>query len=153
NKARDFEQEWRSAWTNFKSEAQTAIVQASSLLDQLGPSLRSGLAAGASALFGDQDSHQFMTVMGKGMLKGGLGSQMTQDNATQFYGSVSKSFFSETPFGSGDTSTTSAAAKQRLQETQQLIGLLGPLASIDQQVQEKENQINLARLNGVPITK
>lgn len=46
-----------------------------------------------------------------------------------------------------------ATLKNNIQLQQQLTGLLGPLASVDQLVAQKENEINLARLSGVTITK
>ncbi len=55
--------------------------------------------------------------------------------------------------GAAKSTVDPNALKQQLQTQQELIGVLGPLASIDQTVQEKENAINLARLNGVNITK
>jgi len=46
-----------------------------------------------------------------------------------------------------------ATLRNNIQLQQQLTGLLGPLATVDQLVAQKENEINLARLSGVNVTK
>lgn len=132
-KAREFDEAWNKAWTNFGLGWKNAFVSVSSGIDTLIQKGRQGLiAAGVD--------------VGGNLLKNGLGTQLGGVN-DDFYKAVGAK-------GRTDPNATKDpnAVKNALALEQQRIGILGQTASVLDQVRSVEIQIQQARLNGVKIT-
>ena len=154
NKAVEFENKWATAWTNFKSGADNAMVGFLADLDSISNSSVYKFMS-AALTFGS-------FAMGGGMA-GRTNTPTSSQHVSNDFSTLANTNYSNASLqqglnnaahpGAAKSTVDPNALKQQLQTQQELIGVLGPLASIDQTVQEKENAINLARLNGVNITK
>lgn len=133
-KAREFDEAWNKAWTNFGLGWKTAFVGASGMLDTLIQKGREGLLkAGVD--------------VGGNLLKMGVGTTSLGGVGDEFYKAVGAK-------GRTDPNATKDpnAVKNALALEQQRIGILGQTASVLEQVRSVELQIQSARLNGVKIT-
>lgn len=132
-KAREFDDAWNKAWTNFGLGWKNAFVGAGGMLDTLIEKGRKGLIAAGVAV-------------GPNLLKNGLGTALT-GVGDDFYKAVGAK-------GRTDPNATKDpnAVKNALALEQQRIGILGQTASVLDQVRSVELQIQSARLNGVKIT-
>ncbi len=134
-KAREFDEAWNKAWTNFGLGWKTAFVGASGMLDTLIQKGREGLLkAGVD--------------VGGNLLKMGVGTTSLGGVGDEFYKAVGAK-------GRTDPNATKDpnAVKNALALEQQRIGILGQTASVLDQVRAVEIQIQQARLNGVPISE
>lgn len=133
-KAREFDEAWDKAWTNFSQGARAAVVTAGGWIDTLIQKGRQGLmAAGVD--------------VGGNLLKNGMGTPLS-GVGDEFYKAVGA------PGRKDPNRTVDPAALQRqLSLEQQRIGILGQTASVLDQVRAVEIQIQQARLNGVNISK
>ena len=155
-KARAFDQAWAEAWNSFTNYAKAGIVNATSYFDQLANS--PSFLAVAKAVAG-------AVIPGSSLLYDAtLGRPPTNaQTVTQGFNSLNSANYNNPALqrglnsvanpGGNTTTTDPNALKKQIADNQQLIGLLGPLATVDQLVAQKENDINLARAAGVPITK
>lgn len=143
-KARAFDEAWNRTATNFGRYWRGAIVDVAGFFD--------GLSDKATALL--------MKIPGIGrnvptnllkdaLASGAAGSRLTQGQADTFYDAVTPRFRVN---GQGNT-TDPNALKQQLALEQQRIGVLGQLASVEDQIRQKQIEIQTARLNGIRVTK
>lgn len=133
-KAREFDEAWNKAWTNFGLQSRSTIVTASGWIDSLIQKGRSGLMAAGIDVAGN-------------LIKNGLGTPL---------GGVSDEFYNATGAkGRTDPNATKDpnAIKNAIALEQQRIGILGQTASVLDQVRSVELQIQSARLNGVKISE
>lgn len=133
-KAREFDEAWNKAWTNFGLGWKNAFVGASGMLDTLIQKGREGLLkAGVD--------------VGGNLLKMGVGTTSLGGVGDEFYKAVGAK-------GRTDPNATKDpnAVKNALAVEQQRLGILGQTASVLDQVRSVEIQIQQARLNGVKIT-
>lgn len=136
-KAREFDEAWNKAWTNFGLQAKNAVVGVSSLLDQLnqaGNALLSKLASGGLA------------EIGANLLKTGRGTPLSGDVNSLYGGLLSGGA------GAG-TTVDPRQQEQALRIEQQYIQTLGELATVQQRVRMEEIAIAQARANGIDISK
>jgi hypothetical protein len=134
-KAREFDEAWNKAWTNFGLGWKNAFVSVSSGIDTLIQKGREGLLkAGVD--------------VGGNLLKMGVGTTSLGGVGDEFYKAVGAK-------GRTDPNATKDpnAVKNALALEQQRIGILGQTASVLDQVRSVEIQIQQARLNGVNISK
>lgn len=132
-KAREFDEAWNKAWTNFGIGWKSAFVGAGNMLDTLIQKGREGLM-------------KVGVDVGGNLLKNGLGYQL---------GGVGDDFYKAVGAkGRTDPNATKDpnAVKNAIAVEQQRIGILGQTASVLEQVRSVELQIQSARLNGVKIT-
>jgi hypothetical protein len=153
-KAKDFDEKWNKSWRNFADYAKSAVIESGAWLDQLLPAMRTKLLA-ALSLTGGNSAAIVQQIIGENLLKSGQGTQLgANSNVDQFYKGMGHDGTATGPNGKPITPTVSAVdLKSSIQEYQQLLGLLGPLASADQLVTAKENDLTLAGLNHVSVTK
>lgn len=133
-KAREFDEAWNKAWTNFSQQARSSVVTVGGWIDSLIEKGRKGLMATG------------LVNVGPNLLKNGLGYQL---------GGVGDDFYKAVGAkGRTDPNTTKDpnAVKNAIAVEQQRIGILGQTASVLEQVRSVELQIQSARLNGVKIT-
>ncbi len=139
-KARAFDEAWNKAWTNFGTYARGAIFSALTWLDNMGDSARTFINKVAIAAGRDPRK------LGIGQAQN-FGSQLTGAEANSFYDA-----FGKTRPKTKSTVVDPDKMRSDNQLLQQYIGLLGNLATVEQQVRMQELQIDQARLNGVNIT-
>lgn len=136
-KAREFDEAWNKAWTNFGLQAKNAVVGASNLLDQLsqaGNVLLSKLASGGLA------------EIGANLLKTGRGNPLSGD-VDSLYGGLLRG-------GARAGSTVDPRQReQALRIEQQYIQTLGELATVQQRVRLEYIAIAQARANGIDISE
>lgn len=132
-KAREFDEAWNKAWTNFGLGWKSAFVGVVSGIDTL-------IQKGRQGLMG------IGVDVGGNLLKNGLGTQLG-GVGDEFYKAVGAK-------GRTDPNATKDpnAVKNAIALEQQRIGILGQTASVLDQVRSVELQIQSARLNGVKIT-
>lgn len=144
-KAREFDEAWNKAWTNFGLSAKRAFVEMFNVQPPAwflalmkvfsGDTFQQGFGLPAGATPG-RVGEAFSALSGS---SNPALEQALQRRAAQMR-------------GDGNTSDP-AAAIAALQREQQRIALLGSLATVEEQVRSKEAAIQLARLNGVAISK
>jgi hypothetical protein len=143
-KARAADENWNRFWTNFKSGAQNATLSTidlvSSLSDKLNATLHALTGVSGAAVLG---------AAYRGEL---LGSPLTAtSDVSGFYKGLGGA-------GTGGPNSTNKgtvnpdAEKNALSLDSQRIGVLSNLATVEDTVRQKENEIALARLAGVKIT-
>lgn len=134
-KAREFDEAWNKAWTNFSTQARGSVVTVGGWIDGLIEKGRKGLMATG------------LVDVGPNLLKNGLGTSLG-GVGDEFYKAVGAK-------GRTDPNATKDpnAVKNALALEQQRIGILGQTASVLDQVRSVEIQIQQARLNGVNISK
>lgn len=132
-KARQFDEAWNKAWTNFGLEARSSVTTVGGWIDALIQKGRQGLMAAG------------MNV-GAGLLKNGMGERL---------GSNFDDFYKATGAGSATTpakTTTDPNALQRsISVQQQQLAIYGQTATAAEAVRQVELQVQQARLAGVPI--
>lgn len=146
-KAREFDEAWNRAWTNFAVSARAAVTDSVSWIDGLIMKGREAVAAFDRATGG-----RGLPTVGGNLLKSGFGTPLSQ-NVLDLY----RGFENVRPASAGTTGatrdTTDLAAQQRdLQLTQQRISLLGDLASVTEMVAAKEKELAILRDQGARIT-
>lgn len=134
SKAREFDEAWNKAWTNFGLQAKNAVVGIATLLDSIseaGNKLIAKIASGGLA------------EIGSNLLKTGRGTPLSGD-VNALYGG----------FLGGNTGSTVDPRQQEqlLRLEQQRIQTLGALATVEQRVRLEEIAIAQARANGVNIS-
>lgn len=146
--AKELNDQWNEMWTNFETWGKRAVVNTVNAMKELA---RAGSLPGNA---GELDQLALSTgnvpaVSSSviGLLRRG-GHQSNQTEANSFYDAVGigKSASRATPFNPEIT-------KQQIALEQQRIGLLGPLATVEDQVRAKQLEINAASLNNVGISK
>lgn len=160
-KAKQFDVQWNTAWTNFGLYSKAAVVSVLSSLDQIGTfydkygtlinaglnigstvaNLIPGFGAGAAVvnyLLSANTSDS--TTKFNTAVKNGSASQFTGNAASSFYNSVGISAQS----GSGSTVSTDVLKNENAL-LQQRIGMLGSLASIDDQMAAKRSALSTYR--------
>lgn len=150
-KARDFDQQWNTAWTNFKNFADNALVGFAAKLDDLShnSTLMSLLKTGLNAIPGG-------AIIGAATGLYGLANPTTPNSlvsggfsALGNAGSGSSTFATQLLASQGvanpntPTTQTSAQLEKSLSDYQALIGALGPLASITDTVSAKSAALDL----------
>jgi hypothetical protein len=123
-KARAFDESWNKSWTNFSTQAKTAIVNAVNYFDDL---------------------EKKVVDAGKSLFGGSTSGSAPSAPLPQYGPPI--------PAGGVKPTVDPNAVKQQLQVQQQLISSLGQLASVDDVVKQKELEIQQARLSGIPITQ
>lgn len=134
--AKKLNDQWNEIWTNFENWGKRAVVNISSAFKGL--------------TFSPLDS------VGRSMLKQGQGSQLSQGQADQFYNAVGISSPTRVPVTGGTPSSAPfdpALVKQQISLEQQRLSILGPLATVEDQVRAKQLELNAAALNNVGISK
>jgi hypothetical protein len=135
-KAREFDEAWNKAWDSFGKNARSAVVTAASWLDQLDKKATEWLAG----LGGESG----LRTIGGNLLKAGQGSQMMGGAAANdFYTGVGGFRGSS---NSGPATIDPEAVKRSIALEQQRISALGNLASVTDQVRQKENELRLLRM-------
>lgn len=133
-KAREFDEAWNKAWTNFGLGWKNAFVGAAGMLDKfIQTGRKNWMEAGVD--------------VGGNLLKMGIGTTPLGGINDDFYKAVGAK-------GRTDPNATKDpnAVKNAIATEQQRIGILGQTASVLEQVRSVELQIQSARLNGVKIT-
>jgi hypothetical protein len=149
-KAREFDEALNKMTTNFGMRWRGALVDVAGFFDQLS----------------DKATAALMRIPGIGkkvpvnLLRQQMENSLLDDPSGRglrgktdfgdFYGAFGKTF---TAPGSGKVTVDPDALKQQLSLEQQRIGILGQLASVEDQVRSREIEIATARLNGVKVTK
>jgi hypothetical protein len=132
-KARQFDEAWNKAWTNFGLGWRNVVVGAANGIDQL---IQKGRTA-AMALGVD---------VGKNLLKSGMGSPL---------GSNFDDFYKVTGAGAAaapaKTTVDPAALQRSLSVQQQQLAIYGQTATAAEAVRQVELQVQQARLAGIPI--
>lgn len=141
-RAREFDSAWEGAIKNFSLRWRAAFVSVASGLSSFGDKLtdvarRAALQAG---ILKPAD------VLGAALRGEISGSRLTGTEAADIYGAVGIR-------GAKGTTTDPQAVLQQLSLERQLIGTLGQLATVEQQVRAREIELQLARLSGINITK
>jgi hypothetical protein len=153
NKARAFDEALTTAWKNFKDNASAAVIESAGWLDQLGPKISSLWVNAFSTAEGRAAAQR---QIASALLATGHGTDLSKTDPSAIYKGF-PAFDGSTATGPNGKPTKSTIdpdqVKADIQQYQQLMGLLGPLASIDQVIAQKENDITLARLAGVDVTK
>lgn len=124
-KAREFDDGWNKAWTNFGLHARAGIQEAIEAYGQFGERIANGFG-----LFGGQPGG--LPVPTSAPASGGPGSSRSG--------------------GSGDAVDPATLQKNNAL-LQARVQILGASASVEDRILEAENAITLARINGVDISK
>jgi phage-related minor tail protein len=146
-KAREFDEAWNRAWTNFGISMRRAVVEGYDLLQRLIEQGREAVGAFDRATGG-----RGLSTVGSNLLKSGYGTPLSQDMG-QLYGGLLAG-----QKGAGDTSgvrdATWLAQQQRaIQLEQQRISLLGEAATAADHRREVELRLQAAQLAGVSLTE
>lgn len=151
-KAREFDEAWNKAWTNFglnaRSAFQSALSAGSTFFDKMANLARD---AGNSSFW-----NRFITP--EGMKAAGVDAVSPFD---QRFGSPTSSgntalqddIRRRAASLRGDSTVDPNALKNQIALEQQRLGILGQTATVQQQVRAVELQVQSARLNGVRITE
>lgn len=143
-KAKDFDEAWNKAWTNFGLYARSSVVTASGVIGSL-VKYNPVVASVSLAAKAFRAKSPFMT----GNRDGGVSP--AQSVADRFP-TATQSFGQFTGSGAGSKADDPNVIRQQLALEQQRIGLFGNLATIEQTVRAQEIAIAQARANGVNIT-
>lgn len=146
--AKELNDQWNTMWTNFETWGKRAVVNTVNAMKELA---HAGQLPGNA---GELDQLALLTgnaPAGSNSVLDALrrgGHQSTQAEANSFYSAV----------GIGNSASNSKpfnpdTAKQQIALEQQRIGILGPLATVEDQVRAKQLEINAAALNHVGISK
>lgn len=156
--ARRFDESWNTAWTNFglnaKNGFQKALEFGQSFFDKF-----EGIAKkiGGSSFwewFIPSDTTEIDKQLG--IIKPSAVAKRTAgDGANPAAGNTAlqKGLDDKVKAASGTKTIDPNAAKQAIALQQQQIGLLGDLATVDQQVKAKQLELNAAALNHVSVSK
>jgi len=134
-KAKDFGVQWNTAWTNFKTLADNALIGFAAKLDDIShsPTLSAmlkgfvgGLPMIGPTLVGAYNASNPTTV--------------SNPNALNTLVTPTNQMLSAT--AQGPTTQTSADALKNLQNVQQYVGALGQLATVDERVRAKEAELS-----------
>jgi len=146
--AKKLNDQWNEMWTNFETWGKRAVVNTVNAMKELAHA--GSLPGNAGEL--DQlalstgnapaGSNSVLDALRRG------GHQSTQAEANSFYSAVGIG-----NAASKDKPFDAARAKELLAVEQQRLGLLGPLATVEDQVRAKQLEINAAALNNVGISK
>lgn len=148
--AKELNDQWNEMWTNFETWGKRAVVNTVNAMKEL---------AHAGQLPGNAGELDQLAISTGNAPAGGTssvvdllrrgGHQSTQNEANSFYDAVGvgKAASSVKPPFNSDI------AKQQIALEQQRIGLLGPLATVEDQVAAKQLEINAAALNHVGISR
>jgi hypothetical protein len=152
-RAKRFDEAWATTWTNFQTRGKSAFVELMDLGSRLGDSVTRGL----------------MKIPGlnvpRNMLSAGLAGVTSIDSTRLTANSDVSGFYRGTgapqaaPGGplrltvNPRRTISNVDLKNELSLEQQRISILGQSASVSDLVKQKQNEINLARLNGVTVTK
>jgi hypothetical protein len=145
-KAREFNEAWNKLTTNFGLSWRKVIVDIASAFEWL-----SDKATAALMKIPGVGKNVPTNILKDAFNTGLGGTRLTQSQADQFYGAIggSVSVRSNTSASTVDPN----ALKQQLALEQQRIGVLGTMATVEQQVRSVEIGIQTARLDGVKITR
>lgn len=135
-KAREFDEAWNKAWTNFGLYAKNAGLAAVKALDDV-------KNHSAIKVISFLSGFDYLTAAANKVI-GPPKLTAAQQVAARFPGSGE--FKSSTP------TVDPNVLKNNINLEQQRIGILGELATVSERMKQKENEITLARLAGVKIT-
>ena len=145
-KAREFDEAWNRAWTNFGISMRRTVVEGYDLLNRLIELGREAVAAFDKATGG-----QGLSKVGANLLKSGYGTPLSQ-NTGQLYGGLMAG-----QGGAGNDNVSDAtwlAQQQRaIQLEQQRIALLGEAATAADRRREVELRLQAAQLSGINLTE
>lgn len=145
-KAREFDEAWNRAWTNFGISMRRTVVEGYDLLNRLIELGREAVAAFDKATGG-----QGLSTVGANLLKSGYGTPLSQ-NTGQLYGGLMAG-----QGGAGNDNVRDAAwlAQQQriIQLEQQRISLLGEAATASDRRRQVELQLQAAQLSGINLTE
>lgn len=145
-KAREFDEAWNRAWTNFGISMRRAVVEGYDLLQKLIEQGREAVGAFDRATGG-----RGLSTVGANLLKSGFGTPLSQE-VGQLYGGL-MSGQNGTGASSGVRDAAWLAQQQRaIQLEQQRISLLGEAATAADHRREVELQLQAAQLAGVSLT-
>jgi hypothetical protein len=155
NKADAFSAKWNTAWKNFTDSAKSAVIESAGWLDQLGPAISSGWLAAIKFAMGPATAAAVQQQIAIAKIAAGGGTALNANsNVDQFYKGLGHDDAATGPNGKLTKQTVDPdAVKADIQQYQQLMALLGPLASVDQVLAQKENDLTLAGLAHVDVTK
>lgn len=143
-RAQEADEKWNTFWKNFSTGAKSAFVSAAEGLANFDSASANILQRGIGAIFGTGNP----LTLAKSTIAAGHGTQLTAGDASKFYGATGAD-----KGGSSTPTVDPNVEKNNIALIQQRIAALGPLASITQQVTQKENELRLARLQpGSQIT-
>lgn len=138
NQAEEFDRKWRLSWANFKRDGQSAFLDISGFLSRLSDAADAKL----NSLTGGSVAKNLLSVR---LREGATGRADFSD-----FGGLDK-FIGSQGTAAKPTVNPQDAVKS-LQQTNQAISLLGNLATVTDVVKQKQNELNIARLNGIPIS-
>lgn len=142
-KAREFDEQWNKTWKNFATGAKSAFVESLSWLDKFSDSA-TALLMKIPGLGAAVPTNLLRAAMNAG------GQGLTQSQAGGFYNAVG------TSAGGGGSPAKNTidpnVLKNEIGLEQQRIGILGQLATVQDQVTQKKNELTLAGLAGVNVT-
>lgn len=144
-KAREFDEAWNRGWTNFGNRWRAAVGEMLPTLASIGSKLATTFflaplgalapfAAGVAGTAARRSSEAF-----------------PQNFNDRFRGAATP--ISRINQGFGDLARLPADEQRQIEREQRRIGLLGDLATVEDKVRQKENEIRLGRLSGIPISK
>jgi hypothetical protein len=146
-RARAFDDAWNHGWANFAAGAKSAAVSAISAFSSFAGSINttlhaitgvSGAAVLGAASRGEISGSRLNLTSDTDSLYGHIGNLKPEDSGSG---------------GAPGDKKDPAVIKARIAQEQGLLAILGPMATIEQQVAEVENRITLARLAQVPVTQ
>jgi hypothetical protein len=145
-KAREFDEAWNRTWTNFGRGWRSVAVGIFTGLDTM---IQKGRAALSDL---SPDPSRTLGAVGRTMLKSGSYGKPMADDFGDFYKATGA------PNGRNQLTVTKPvvdpeATRHSIELEQQRLGILGQLTGVAGAVAQKENEIKLARSNGVEITK
>lgn len=133
-KAREFDEAWDRAWTNFGVRSRSAVTDAVSALSRA--------VRIAEDMIAKHDP-KLAIESATDALKRGFGSRLNGSNVDAIYGVFGKTF--KAPRGTTDDLADLAAQQHAMQMEQQRLSLLGELATVEEKVRLTEIQIIQAR--------
>lgn len=136
-RAREFDEAWNKGWANFSTSAKNAFLNIYGNFN----GLRDLITTGLSKVFTDVPQ----TVLANAIKYGTASKLGANSDVDQFYKGIGA--FNQS--GPLKVTVNPDALKQQLSLQNQQIGLLGNLATVQQTVKAKENELTLARLAGV----
>lgn len=145
-KAREFDEAWNRAWTNFGISMRRTVVEGYDLLNRLIELGREAVAAFDKATGG-----QGLSTVGANLLKSGYGTPLSQNTGQLYSGLMAGQG------GAGNDNVRDAAwlAQQQraIQIEQQKIALLGEAATAADKRREVELKLQAAQLSGIKLTE
>lgn len=145
-KAREFDEAWNKAWTNFGISMRRTVVEGYDLLNRLIEQGREAVAAFDKATGG-----QGLSTVGANLLKSGYGTPLSQ-NTGQLYGGL---MAGQGSAGNDNVRDAAWLAQQQraIQLEQQRIALLGEAATAADRRREVELRLQAAQLSGINLTE